>query len=1053
MLNNEPVCALLDSGSSISAIDHKWFQERQTICRWGNVSKDEDMYQTVDKTNLQVKGMCQMKVSVGGFTWKWTMRIIENLATECILGADFMAKTGLVLEWSEQQFYFRFKPKVRLQFAKIQQSQILGSACGVQDMNYDDVKECFSLDEQLCHLDEFLKTKIKEVCYEFPDVLTEELGTTDLVEYRVELSDQIPVKKAPYRLSPPKMKELREHVDKMLRQGVIRPSKSPYAAPMFLVPKANGGSRPVVDYRELNKKVVLRSIPMPDLHSCFGWFKGAKIFTTLDLNQAYNQIPLHESSKHVTAVITDWNLFEFNRVPFGLATGAAVLSQLMDAVLSDIKYKFVFHYLDDLVIYSDSVHEHIQHLREVFSRLRKAGLTVNPRKVVFACSNISFLGHMVSGEGISIDPERVRAVEEYPRPRNVKEVARFVGVTNFFRKFISGFAEKAAPLNALRKKGAKFLWGPSQEGAFVALKKALISAPVLALPDFNEEFILQTDASGHGVGAVLLQEQDGAKKVIAYASRGLNELEKRYSVYELEALAVLFGMEKFRYYLEHRKFILETDNQALSWVLGKPRKSGRIARWATRILTFKFDVNHIKGSENVVADGLSRMFGEDDGEQETECNQPEDESVPVVASILTQIPQLFKDIREFQQADEHLRAISEKLRAGEVAKPYQLSNGVLCCKPRGKSGLRVVVPKELTALLFKYYHDSPVGGHLGVYKTREKIRENFIWPRMDHDIRTAVRNCEICAKSKPAQNSKIGLLASKVVDKPFERMYVDFVGPLPRSKAGNKYILVCVDAFTRFVWLLPTRGATTQLVIDKLQGIFGTFGPPQTIVTDNASTFTSQRFKQFQLGMGIQHVTTTPYYPKPSYAERLNRNLKSALIAYHSGDHSGWDRSLPWLSMAFNTARHESHQSTPASLLLGYRIASPLSNLWSIDDLLPENKGVHQVVEQWRKARKNIRAAHKREAMRYNEGRRPNQYRVGDHVFLRNFQAISKAEQGISKKLLPRFRGPFEIIRFLTPVTVQLKELGTGKINRAHVTQLKPGPRPELRSGFRQAAE
>lgn len=1031
--------ALLDSGSIISAISGEWFRRNRVRGKWNKVDSDANSYITAGNTGMKIAGMVPVKVSVGQFTWKIKVRIIEDLATDCILGTDFITKSRLVLETAERCFYFKFRPETRFSFEGRNQDTSVTNSVSLQNERQVESIQVDDIQAQLVHLDDFLRKGVGEICDEFKDVLTEKLGSTNLVQYKIELTDEVPVKRAPFRLSPPRMKELRQHIDKMLDQGVIRPSKSPYAAPIFLVPKSSGEYRPVVDYRELNKKVVLRSVPLPDLHSCFGWFRGARYFTTLDLNQAYNQIPLEEKSKQVTAFTTDWNLYEFNRVPFGLATGAAVLSQLMDMVFSDVKFRFVYHYLDDLVVYSRSANEHLQHLREVFNRLRRAGLTVNPNKVVFAGQKMKFLGHLVSGEGVTINPERVEVVKHYPRPRNVKEVARFIGMANFFRKFVNGFAEKAAPLNQLRKKDVQFSWGPTQEAAFTAIKEALQSAPVLALPDFSQEFILQTDASGHGLGAVLLQEQDG-KRVIAYASRGLNELEQKYSIYELEALAVLYGMEAFKYYLEHREFLLETDNKALSWVLARPRKTGRIARWATRILAFKFRVNSIRSSENVVADSLSRMWSEDEGERDPKSLDREVEEPSAVASILTQIPQLFRNIKEFQDDDAELMQIKDRLKSGEAIRPYSIRNAVLCCQSRRGGQWRIVVPKDLVPLLFKYFHESPVGGHLGVFKTREKIRQHFIWQGMDNQIRKYVRNCEICAQSKPNQNSRVGFLASKTVDQPLEKMYIDFVGPLPRSKEGNRFILVCIDAFTRFVWLIPTGSATTKIVIKKLRGIFGTFGPPGTLVSDNATTFTSEEFSRFCHGLGIKHITTTPYYPNPSYAERMNRNLRSALIAYHHKDHSLWDRSLPWLTLAFNTAKHETHLSTPARLLLGYSIRTPLSNLWSVDDLLPDRITPEQVIRQWRRARDNIRRAHQQQAQRYNAGRQPNQYRVGDRVFVRNFSGTSKASEKRTKKLMLRYTGPFEIVEFLTPVSVRLKDLKTSKEVRAHVTQMKPGP-------------
>jgi hypothetical protein len=242
----------------------------------------------------------------------------------------------------------------------------------------------------------------------------------------------------------------------MLDKGIIRHSVSPYSSPIFLVPKGETEYRPVVDYRALNKKIKIESVPSPDIHSCFHWFAGASVFTSLDLNSAYNQIPLSENSRPLTAFATDWNLYEFCRVPFGIATGAQVLTRLLDNIFSDIKFKFVYNYLDDLVVYSSSFDENLLHLREVIIRLRDAGLTVKPSKVKFATSHLSFLGHLVSPAGVTIDPSRTLAIRNYPPPRDIKGIARFIGMINFFHKFIPNLAHKAAPLNALRGKGVKF---------------------------------------------------------------------------------------------------------------------------------------------------------------------------------------------------------------------------------------------------------------------------------------------------------------------------------------------------------------------------------------------------------------------------------------------------------------------------------------------------------------------------------------------------------------------------------------------------------------------
>jgi transposase InsO family protein len=594
-------------------------------------------------------------------------------------------------------------------------------------------------------------------------------------------------------------------------------------------------------------------------------------------------------------------------------------------------------------------------------------------------------------------------------------------MVNFFHKFIPRFAERAAPLNALRKKGAQFFWGLSQQQAFEDLKLAIINPPVLGMADFSCRFILQTDASSLAVAAVLLQESEGERRPIAFASRTLTQQERKFSAYELECLAVLFGLDKFRGYVEHVEFDLETDNQALMWCLSHPRQLGRIARWVIRFSAFKFCIHHIRGTQNVIADALSRMYDPD-----TEA---------VVAPILLQFPMLFEDIATYQRADPHISAIINQL-ASEDLPGYSLKKGVLYCKARYDRLPKIVLPQALVPALFAYFHESPLGGHLGVRKTICKIRHSFIWKGMDNDIATRVKACMVCGLSKPARNTHYGMLSSEVASRPMEKLFIDFVGKFPRSKSGHAYALVCVDAFTKFVWIFPVREASTATTIRALNTIFASFGLPEVLVSDNASQFVAHTFRRMCFARGIRHVTTTPHYPQPSHAERFNRNLRAALIAYHHRDHTRWDENLTWLQFAFNSARHDAHKATPFSLMFSFTPNSPLSNLWAIKDLLPDNTDVGVIRERWDAARRNLSLAHRSLQKKYDRTRTPVPFRVGDSVWLRNFP-VSKADQRLTAKLSPRYKGPYVIAQFTTPVSVRLTDSTTGGTVRAHVSQLK----------------
>lgn len=380
--------ALLDSGSARSLVSVSLFNRLSDcglILHYERVSVE---CWTASKERLPILPVAaKFRIKVDGLSWAWTFLVSPCLSVDCILGADFIAKCGLVLDIQGQCCYFKFRRDIRIPFAGVAagNEQVSGMICEEPTL--------------LEHLNPDQRQALGALCEGFPDVLTPKLGLTPLLKYRIRLNDTGPVRSHPYKFAPPKMEALRQKVNELLEQGVIEPSTSSYASPAFLVPKPDGKNRFVIDYRKVNKVIEVDSVPLPDLHSAFDWFHRAKYFTIFDLNAAYHQIPLEEDSKKITAFCVPWNLYQFTRVPMGLAVGAQTLTRLLDSILHDIKFQYVFNYLDDVLVYSETFEEHLLHLREVMTRFRRAKLTVNPEKVKFAHPEISFLGHRISHRG------------------------------------------------------------------------------------------------------------------------------------------------------------------------------------------------------------------------------------------------------------------------------------------------------------------------------------------------------------------------------------------------------------------------------------------------------------------------------------------------------------------------------------------------------------------------------------------------------------------------------------------------------------------------------
>jgi len=445
----------------------------------------------------------------------------------------------------------------------------------------------------------------------------EDLGCTDLLKHRITLKSDIPVAQPYRRIPPSQLQEVRAHLDDLMKSDIIRPSTSPYSSPIVVVRKKSGDIRLCCDYRRLNAITCRDAFPIPRVDECIDALSGAKYFSTLDLASGYHQVMMEEEDRHKTAFTTPFGLYEWNRLPFGLANAPAHFSRLMQYVMHEHLFQILLVYLDDLLVFSSTLEDHLARLQTVFNRLREVNLKLHPEKCSLVRPSVQFLGHVLAREGLQTDPEKIRAVQDFPRPTTVRDVRAFLGLAGYYRKFVKGFATMARPLHQLLsvpKHGTKNPsvrphWTDGCQQAFEKLKEALTSAPLLGYANFNQEFTLEVDASMRGLGAVLSQKQDGELKVIAYASRSLTKAERkmdRYSSRKLEMLALKWAVtEKFRSYLLGRSFTIFTDNNPLSH-LGNAKLGATEQRWMGELAVFDFEVKYKSGKNNANADCLSR---------------------------------------------------------------------------------------------------------------------------------------------------------------------------------------------------------------------------------------------------------------------------------------------------------------------------------------------------------------------------------------------------------------------------------------------------------------
>ena len=781
---------------------------------------------------------------------------------------------------------------------------------------------------------------------QYTDVFQPDLGETDVIQHRINTGTSPPIRQYPRRLPYAYREETRKQIAEMLDQGVITPSHSPWASPIVLVRKKDGTFRFCIDYRKLNSVTIRDAHPLPRVDDLLEALNGSSIFSTLDLRQGYWQIRMHPDDKEKTAFVTPDGLYEFDRLPFGLSGAPATFDRALEIILSGLQYDICLCYFDDIIIPSTTIKEHCQKLRLVLDRFRTHNLRVKASKCHFGAKNVRYLGHVVSAEGVHTDPAKIESVKRIATPQNVAQVRSFLGLAGYYRKFIHNFATLTYPLVELTKKGKPFCWTKVHDTAFSTLKANLCSTPVLAFPVLDRQFVLQTDASDVGLGAILTQiDGKGNERVVSYASRTLSDSEKNYSATE-ELLAVVFAVEYFRVYLLGRKFLLFTDHNALRW-LHSTEPKGRRARWIMDLQEYEFEVQHRPGTQNCNADTLSRLPQENSINTVLSSKVNKVPARPAALACLTMLtPET--NLQQAQLEDPNIAKVIEIKTSGFPKPPYfvwannkHLSafwscwdnlfivDGILVKSPqnpRNVPNYAVVVPEKLVHQVMSGLHCSSFGGHLGISKTISRAKDRFYWPQMRRCIRTFVQSCRVCGEVKASTSTTKAPLRPINVSEPFVFWAMDYMGPLPEISRGNKHVLVVMDHFTKYCEAFPTQDQKARTVANILVSkIFSRFGPPMAIHSDQGSNFESNLIHEVCKIMGIHKSRTTAYHPQgDGLVERQNRTLQDILSSFVSQQKDDWELWIDIAVDAYNTSPQESTGFSPFELVFGHQARLPI---------------------------------------------------------------------------------------------------------------------------------
>ena len=920
-------------------------------------------------------------------------------------------------------------------------------------------------------MDQNQKMELEELVQDFADVFStgkQDLGRTDLVYHSIPTGDAAPIKQASRRLPVHYQPEVSKLLDEMQQQGIIEPSCSPWASPIVLVRKKDGSLRFCVDYRKLNKVTKKDSYPLPRVDDLLDSLADAQWFSTLDLRSGYWQVEVNPADREKTAFSTPHGLFQFRVMPFGLCNAPSTFQRLMGLVMAGFRWEICLAYLDDVVVFGRTWKEHLERLRLVLTRLQEAHLKLHPRKCQFFKQSVYFLGHVISNNGVSTDPAKISIVSNWPTPTNVTELRSFLGLASYYRRFIRHFAEVAAPLYCLQEKGSTFRWTANCRDAFEILKKKLTSAPILAFPKPSDTFILDTDASECGIGAVLSQRQEGIERVIAYGSRTLTKSERNYSTTHKELLALVYFVQHFRCYLLGHPFIVRTDHAALTWLQQFKHPEGQLARWLEQLQEFEFQTEHRPGKQHCNADALSRL------------HQPQTSVVyyPGVQTVehtwaLSWSPE---ELKQAQSTDPTLGVIlawmkQEKQRpsrtmvAGKSSAVHSLwaqwsrlevINGLLYRwweeVSTGVQSQQLIVPQSLRSQVLKALHDAAGGGHLGVHKTLVKARERFYWPGLRKDVEDWCQKCRDCAESKSPSTCARGPLSPSVVGYPMERIALDVFGPLPVTQHGNKYILVVSDYFTRWVeaYPLPNQEASTVAKVLVNEWVCR-FGAPDVIHSDQGKNFESHLFAEVCHLLGMEKTRTTPYHPQSDgLVERFNRTLRMLLtIRMNQVPEDTWDEELPMLMLAYRSSVQESTRFTPYRLMFGREVQLPVDIMFGggptpgkthSEYVTQLDKRLEQAYEV---VREHLKTTQKYQKQCYDRKATGGRYQPGDLVWLYS--------PAVPKRRCPKFhrpwKGPYQVRKVLSDVTYRIqlvkspKNSGDRRCKRrvvVHFNRLKP---------------
>lgn len=832
------------------------------------------------------------------------------------------------------------------------------------------------------HMNAEEKANIEALCSRYADVFYlegEPLSFTNKIKHCIKTTDDTPIYTKSYRYPYVHRQEVRDQIAKMLDQGIIRPSTSAWSSPIWVVPKKVDASgkkkwRIVVDFRKLNDKTIDDKYPIPNINDVLDKLGKCMYFTTLDLASGFYQVEMNEEDIPKTAFNVEHGHYEFLRMPMGLKNSPSTFQRVMDNVLKGLQNEICLVYLDDIIVYGTSLQEATNNLEKVLQRLRESNFKIQMDKSEFLKLETSYLGHIITRDGIKPNPDKISAIEKYPIPETTKQIKQFLGLVGYYRKFIPDFARIAKPLTQCLKKGKKIVLNSEYVQAFEQCKKLLTNDPILQYPDFDREFNLTTDASNLAIGAVLSQGPIGSDKPVCYASRTLNDSEINYSTIEKELLAIVWATKYFRPYLFGRKFKIITDHKPLQWMMNLKEPNSRLTRWRLKLSEYNFSVVYKKGKTNSNADALSRIEIHNEEISSVVAN-PTKTPASVSASRtdtvhtshenpILEVPIIDEPINRFHR-QLHITIVGDVKRRPVVTKPFDthtrislqvsessLENDIVNAikeyvNPKVKTAMLINPPLAMYSIIpiiqdkfkssslnlvlakseienvkeylrqqeiIRNYHDGKTN-HRGINECYLALSKRYFWPKMKEHITKFIGECTICGQAKYDRNPiRQQFNVVPPATRPFETIHMDLF------TVENEKYLTFVDVFSKYGQAYHLRDGTAISILQALLHFSTHHGLPFTIVTDNGTEFTNQLFSEFTRLHKINHHRTLAHAPNDNgNIERFHSTLLEHLrILKLRHKDEPIINLIPYAIIAYNSSIHSFNKCKPFDLITGH---------------------------------------------------------------------------------------------------------------------------------------